>query len=246
MDRAASTHACRIRTNVAWQYYDADPVNTANGNYAYKQTDISIPVIGDLSFDFTRSYNSLDPGEKTKLGYGWQHSYMVELSEQTDQVTVIYGDGRQAIFTLDEGLYVAPAGNFDQLIKETDNTFRLKRKDNIVFAFDSLGRLVTLTDRNGHTISVQYSGNSLTSIGDSTAEHCSRLPIPMNSSHKFRMSLGERFLSDMMSMKTWKPLRTQKVKLPLLHMTQITAILTITDANTHTFLTNPVRPLWAC
>jgi len=36
---------------------NADPVNTATGNYFFQRTDLSVPGKG-LSFQFTRSYNS--------------------------------------------------------------------------------------------------------------------------------------------------------------------------------------------
>ena len=40
--------------------FNADPVNTATGNYIFERTDLTIPGRG-LSFEFKRLYNSQDP-----------------------------------------------------------------------------------------------------------------------------------------------------------------------------------------
>ena len=75
------------------QAFVADPVNTANGNYAYQHTDIAIPTRG-LPLDFARAYNSLSP-QAGPLGYGWTHNWNLRLTENTTDgsVTITFGDG---------------------------------------------------------------------------------------------------------------------------------------------------------
>ena len=152
--------------DVSWQYYDADPVNTASGNYAYQQTDITIPIKGDLDLNFARSYNSLSPTTTGVMGIGWQHAYQITAEAFEEFILVTYGDGRQARFIITETGFEAPVGNFDTLTQEGDGTYRLLQKDQTLYAFDALGRISSMTDRNGHGLNFNYIGTNLSTIAD--------------------------------------------------------------------------------
>ncbi len=152
--------------NVPWQHYDADPVNTATGNYAYAQSDLTIPVKGELDFVFQRSYNSLDPSSTGVMGHGWQHSYQISVEDYGNHVLITYGDGQVSRFIATDSGFQAPVGNYDVLTKEDDGTFRLRKKDQTLFTFDLLGRVTEMIDRNGHGLTFAYVGTNLSLIKD--------------------------------------------------------------------------------
>jgi len=150
-------------TDVPWNNYEAEPVNTATGNYTYQHTDLSIPTRGQ-PLEFTRSYNSRAP-QDGPLGFGWTHNYNVSATENITDSTVLitYGDGRQDKFTWDGAAYVPNPGTFSELTK-VGNAFILRLKDQTVYNFDASGKLASIVDRNGNTITPGYTGDLLTSV----------------------------------------------------------------------------------
>jgi RHS repeat-associated protein len=148
---------------VNWNGYEAEPVNTANGNYTYSRTYFDIPARG-LPLELTLNYNSA-AAEDGPLGYGWTHTYNLSATENITDSTVIvtYGDGRQDKFTWDSGEYVPPPGTFSTLT-EDGSGYHLTEKDQTVYNFDTSGRLITFVDKNGNTTSMNYSGDDLVSV----------------------------------------------------------------------------------
>ena len=60
-----------------------------------------------------------------------------------------------------------PSGVFATLTKNGDGSYTLLTKDQVTLAFDSSGRLVSLTDRNGNQTTLAYDGSGpLTSVSD--------------------------------------------------------------------------------
>lgn len=146
--------------------YSADPVNTATGNYTYQRMDIEIPGIG-IPYAFERAYNSRDP-QNGPLGFGWSHSYNTALTVNPDAtVTIRWGDGKTETWTPDGmGGFTQQYGVFDTLIDNGDGTYTLQKNDLIRYNFDSAGRLASIVDKNGNTISLAYTGSSLTQLTD--------------------------------------------------------------------------------
>ena len=78
--------------------FEAEPVNTATGNYVSHATDLAMAGRG-LRFEFSRTYNSLDTTVGT-LGPGWTHSYAAHLQANPDSSVRFYAeDGQQLLFT---------------------------------------------------------------------------------------------------------------------------------------------------
>ena len=147
--------------------FNADPVNTATGNYVFDHTDLEMPGPG-LSFAFTRFYNSLDdtPGP---VGIGWTHSYHLSLTEEpvTGNVAVRWGDAHVDSYLLQGGSYVHELpGIFDTLVKNPDGTFVVKKKDQREYRFGAGGSLTSIVDRNGNTQTLAYDGAKLASVTD--------------------------------------------------------------------------------
>ena len=157
---SASAHGARPFNFVA------EPVNTATGSYLSEVTDLSYPGRG-LGFAFTRTYNSADPSTGV-LGPGWTHSYAVRLETNPDaSVTFIDEGGAQLTFSPDgSGGFTAPVGSGDALTPDGSGGHELRRRDQVVYAFDAGGKLTSLADRNGNALSFGYTSGLLTAMTD--------------------------------------------------------------------------------
>lgn len=144
---------------------EAEPVDTATGNYVSQATDVALPGRG-LGFAFTRTYNSLDTAIGP-LGPGWRANFGAALVlEVGGTARFIAEDGGQYVFTPDGGGgFVAPAGSTDRLTP-TPTGFELRRRDQVRYQFDGTGRLAAEIDRNGNTQTFSYTGANLTTITD--------------------------------------------------------------------------------
>lgn len=149
-----------------WIAYVAEPVNTATGNYTYNYQDLRIPGRG-LSLTFHRFYNSLSTYQGP-LGYGWTFNYGMNVREEDGNALVMVEDGRVDKYVPDgSGGYTPPKGVYDVLTK-SGGTFTLKRKDQTRYNFNASGKLASIVDKNGNTITLGYTGSNLTSITDPT------------------------------------------------------------------------------
>ena len=225
--------------NVPNVVYEADPVNTANGNYAYQHTDLSIPTRG-LPLAFTRAYNSLS-GDAGPLGYGWRHNWGVTVVEYENDVRITYGDGRQIRFIRDGDDYVPTVGVFSTL-EESSGVFHLTEKDQTVYHFGTGGRLDSVEDRNGNASTLAYdpqgrlstvtgpAGRSLTFAYTSpiSATLVSQVTDPAGRTLGFTYNV-----SGELAMVTDVRGYTTTYTYDAGHR-----LLTITDANGHTFVTN--------
>lgn len=220
----------------------ADPVNTANGNYAHQHTDIAIPTRG-LSLDFTRAYNSLSP-QAGPLGYGWTHNWNLALTEDaTDgSVTIAFGDGHTEHWTRVGAAYDGGPGVFGLLTRNGDGSFDLLQKDQTKYHFDAAGRLAWAEDRNANRTTLTYDGGGrLLTITEPvgralTLEYASPVSPTLISRITDPASRAVRFAYDAAG--------------NLVSVTDVTGqvttmtynadhrLLTMTDANGHTFLRN--------
>ena len=146
------------------QAFVADPVNTANGNYSYLRTDLSMATRG-LPLEFTRSYNSLAP-QNGPLGYGWTHTWNFRLVEDTANNTVVitFGDGHGEKWDRVGSAYQGAAGVHGVLTKNGDGTFDLTQKDQTRYRFDILGRLAWVEDKNANRTTLDYAGTLLDTV----------------------------------------------------------------------------------
>lgn len=151
--------------------YVGCPVTLSNGNMFHQFEDIVIPTRGQ-DFSLTRTYNS----QSTTIGpfgYGWTHSYNLQLIEDagTGDVTYLCPTGGQHLFISNgDGTFNPPYGFFLTLIKEGDGTYSLKDKFGTMRQFDENGRLTSITDRHSNTMSLSYDSNDrLSQITDPLA-----------------------------------------------------------------------------
>lgn len=136
----------------------AHPVNARTGNFTHQEVDISLPALG-LPLTFERSYNSRDL-ENGPLGRGWTHSYNVRLVTGTlglsNTVTLVAPRGSRLRFTRnDEGAFTPDPGIRADLVHYSGG-YTLTQGNQIVYTFDTQGRLASLLDRNGHATALHY------------------------------------------------------------------------------------------
>jgi RHS repeat-associated protein len=147
-------------------HYESEPVNTALGNYVSTHVDLSLPGRG-LAFTFQRSYNSLDAGSGV-LGVGWRHSFETHLVLNPDgSALYVAEDGAQLLFAPDgAGGFVRAPGILTGLAPITGG-YELTRRDQVRYRFDTTGVLTSMLDRNNNQLTFAYAGGRLTTITDS-------------------------------------------------------------------------------
>lgn len=180
--------------DMGYQRASNDPVNTANGNFYYQNSDLSVMGVGETDLVVERTYNARamlwngatemqyvadgnggyieEPVSQPPqpFGPGWTFPFATYLQEIDaapfyQGAQIQYADGHTASFTWQDDHYVADSpSNFDTLTKEGDE-FVLRHKYTLeVERFDAQGRLIARADRNGNPISLEYNGDLLTRV----------------------------------------------------------------------------------
>lgn len=174
-----------------------DPVNMLTGNLTHDETDLSIkgrglpilfarwynsgdPKDGPLGFGWTHSFN-----HQVKL-YGVEGGLA--------KVSWVNGSGGEAWFStasqtsgdITRGVPLTNSGGVNVQFTRVaggadDGKFRIRERNGLVYLFASttgpnvtptassavVARLLSITDRNGNTLTLNYSGSQLTSVSDS-------------------------------------------------------------------------------
>jgi len=142
-----------------------DPVECLTGNEVEAQTDISVPALG-VPFDLERTYNSQEAVSESSpglFGYGWSASFTdhLELSTAMSAVTVVQANGSTAVFHGSVGTpgetYSAPSWIQAKLVFTEARTYVYTLPDQETFTFNSSGRLLSESERNGNVTTVSYS-----------------------------------------------------------------------------------------
>ena len=208
----------------------ADPVNTQNGNFTDIVKDAFVKGIGDANIEISRAYNSLaavsgsgggvrltaDASGKvqqqeidapsTPFGRGWTFPYAIRLMVVDDAVAsfakVFYPDGRTATFEKSgAGFKSTTPQNHDTLTK-TGAGYELRHKRTLeVDVFDQSGKLIAHKDRNGNTVTFEYSGDKLTTITNASGRKAlisyngdgfiSQIDLPEGRSLKYTYENGD-------------------------------------------------------
>ncbi len=145
-----------------------DPVNLTNGNLWRTETDLSVMARG-LPILWSRTYNS-QSDFNGPLGLGWTFFYGEQVLLRSDGSAIYQeSDGTEHLFELlSSGLFKRPAGK--QLDLSSDGSgYSLKDNDGTIKRFDNSGRMESMADRHGNTVSISYdSAGSLAGITDAT------------------------------------------------------------------------------
>ena len=163
--------------------YSADPVNTATGNYIFSKVDLKLPGPG-ISFVFERNYNAQD-GTNGPLGFGWNHTYNTQITfDSSNNATIRWGESKADTFKSDgNGGFISPqyVGVFDTLTAISGGGYTLLKRDQTRFIFNSSNRLSSIVDKNGNSLTLDYTGANLTTITDAAGRS---LTFTYNSSNR--------------------------------------------------------------
>ena len=162
---------CEIKNSVK------NPTNVATGNKYEEVLDLSISTPG-IPLEFRRSYNS-QASSDGPLGYGWDHNYEIAITVLTTtpikRVIVWDGDGRALYYSQDsrtypDGIHFVPDSGItkDRLRQDTTtNQYIFRRKQgNLTYTFASDGKLLTIADASGNSLTFTYTGALLTQVSN--------------------------------------------------------------------------------
>lgn len=142
-----------------------DPINTATGNSYQTETDYQGSSVFPLSF--RRYYNSLaQTSLTTSLGEQWRHTFSrtiqaFDVNSSIQTVSVLRPDGQGYYFTLDGGMW-GPDVDVTLLLTEitdVNNTrtgWELKTNNDDIESYDATGKLLTITNKEGLTQTLNY------------------------------------------------------------------------------------------
>jgi RHS repeat-associated protein len=149
--------------------YTTDPISTANGAVTLGPvTDLSLG--GPLPLSFRRSYTSFLGGGfgYNPIGFSWMTNFNMYLAVSGNIALVAQEGGGSTSFQLTNGVYqtVSPPRLAYQLITTTTSYRFLNPANNLIYSFDSLGRLIRIEDRNGNALTITQSVNGPTQVAD--------------------------------------------------------------------------------
>ncbi len=170
----------------------ADPVNMLTGNLIHNERDISIRGRGGLPIVFERWYNS-SGAKDGPLGYGWTHSFnhfirFYGVESGVAKLGWNDGTGGERFFSTANqtsgniavgASFTPPTGIYATVERLAAGTYRITERSGMKYVFESVNagatdtglkaRLLSITDRNGNTLTLTYSascGNNLCSVTD--------------------------------------------------------------------------------
>lgn len=154
---------------------NGDPVNMANGSYAYTNTDMD--VIGVVPLLFVVHYDTITPLPADNptftgkpLGLRWNHIYNTKIAVSGSTAYLIWGSGRIDTYTVPSsitGIYTpigVPTG--DTLIYNSNLQYALTHADQSVYTFDRNGTLLQIANPAGNTLTLTYASQRLQQIKD--------------------------------------------------------------------------------
>jgi len=154
-----------------------NPANVATGNKYESILDLSLSTPG-IPLEFRRAYNSQSSDDGTgPLGYRWTHNFNLKVeviqTSSPKKVKVWDSDGRALYFTErssgSEIIFYGESGVKDRLkqVISTGDYFLRRKEGNLTYRFGSSdGKLLEISDPNGNTLSLSYTGGLLTQVSD--------------------------------------------------------------------------------
>lgn len=160
----------------------SQPVNCATGVFWHTFTDFTVPGRG-VPLAFTRTYSSSQSGTDGPLGFGWTDNYNMSLAtDSSGNVTISQEDGSAVTFNNNgDGTFSPPPRVLATLVQNSDGSYTFTRdQGQISYNFAASGELTSISDLNGYTTTLAYSGGNLTSVTDPA---CLQLTFTYTGSH---------------------------------------------------------------
>ncbi len=142
------------------------PVTLSNGKMFHRFTDLTLPSRG-FPIVLQRTYNS-QSGADGVFGVGWTHNYQRWLNIGASTVVYYSETGGAYTFAGPGPSFTPPPGIAMTLVKSQQGTLQLQTSHGGILAFDSSGRLTSLTDTNGNAQLITYDAQGrMTTVSDS-------------------------------------------------------------------------------
>ncbi len=144
--------------------YQGKPVNCATGNETETETDLSVGGRGP-GLRLTRTYNSQLAAKQTSpgpFGYGWTGSYSahLEVSPTGEEATVYQDDGSVVRFFGKEGHFPETLPLVQATLVTEGSNYIYTLPNQTKLEFNSEGKLVKETDRNGNAVTLAYNSGT--------------------------------------------------------------------------------------
>lgn len=137
-----------------------DPIILRTGELIVTETDLSIPGRG-FPFELRRTYRS-QYNRNGPLGFNWDFTYNERLllpDPGAEDSSILRCSGRSRVdryIRNPDGSFDSPDGFYDELEENPDGTFTLRDRYGMKKHFDVFGRLESIADRNGNTMTFEY------------------------------------------------------------------------------------------
>src|SRR5258705_5355524 len=147
-----------------------------SGEFSPRMVDLAFPGRG-VSLAFARHYRSSLQQEGGLLGRGWTLYYAQWIEEGPDRDLVYHdGSGRRYPFlhNAKTGTFLSPDGCYASIVPSPNGTIQLHQRYGTIFTFQTPqagGRLLTINDRNGNTLTLVYSSNETIRITDPLGQY---------------------------------------------------------------------------
>lgn len=149
----------------------SDTVRLFSGEFHLTETDLVIRGRG-FDFDWTRCYRS-KIGPNTAMGNGWDHTYNIHLEPSGDNLILHDGGGRSDEYCRNAGGTWSHPEYFREIV-QIPGGYQLITHDRAIWTFNGFsgaptdGRLTTLADRYGNSMTFEYDAvlGRLTTIHD--------------------------------------------------------------------------------
>jgi RHS repeat-associated protein len=142
-----------------------NPVNILNGNKYEPVTDLILPTPNKRGIAFKRYYNS-QTTDTDILGYGWTHSYSVNLTpdvilDSISHIRIEDNTGKGHYFKNSSGSrWDGVFKDKSYVIVEIDETYIWHKIDGTKYGFNSQGQLSWMDDAVGNRQNFSYDGNN--------------------------------------------------------------------------------------
>ncbi len=137
-----------------------DPINAATGNEFEAQTDFA--PASNTGLGLTRYYNSADT-TSSPFGTKWHDTWHRGLTVSGSTVTVTRADGRQDVFTNNNGTYTADPDVTSVLTATTTGGtvtgYHLVTADDATESYSAAGLLLSVASRAGLTTTLTYNAS---------------------------------------------------------------------------------------
>jgi RHS repeat-associated protein len=140
-------------------------VNLGTGRLSHSQDLFSTKSSQPLALNISLNYRSKQFAPSA-IGTGWSHSYEMTLASGAGNSKVFWNNGARRIYNNYNGTFVSPKADFSTLVKNADNTFTITEKDGLTRNFDTNGLATSIVDRNGNSLIFNYTNGKLLTVND--------------------------------------------------------------------------------